>query len=351
MKKLMAEYLFRGVTWGCFWLVVVCVILEFTNPDALQGLVESFTLHALGSVAVGIGSATTPIVYEIDRLRRWQQVLIHAVVGLGVFFSVAFGLGWLPSGSLAAVMFSVAGGFFVFFVIWLGFYFYSRFEVKKINDRIKAKQGGKKMNITALKENLRDFYNADAQGRNARGKDDFKIAHRQAFCDMVIGEAKKTLLELGAGTGHDSEYFAGRGLDVTAVDLSPEMVKLCREKGINAHELDFYNLQTLNKKFDCVWAVNSLLHVPKADLRRVLTGISDVLNENGLFYMGVWGGKDSEHEWVLEEVCEKPRFFSFFSEEKLKEAVESVFEIISFEQIETPRGDLFQATTMRKRAK
>lgn len=84
------------------------------------------------------------------------------------------------------------------------------------------------------------------------------------------------MLELGAGAGYDSLFFMQSGFDVTAVDLSDEMVKKCREKGVEAFELDFYNLSSLDRKFDCVYAINSLLHVPKADLRHVLQEINFV---------------------------------------------------------------------------
>ena len=205
------------------------------------------------------------------------------------------------------------------------------------------------MDTAAIKSNLRQFYNADAGGRNDRKQHDFKIVRRSAFCDLVLGEKKKTLLELGAGPGHDSQFFAEQGLDVTAVDLSPEMVKLCKEKGINAHELDFYNLDALGKKFDCAWSMNSLLHVPKSDLPEVLQSISDALNDNGLFYMGVWGGRDSEHIYTLGEVCETPRFFSFFTKEKLRDELQNVFEIVSFEQIDNAHdGTDFQSVILRK---
>ncbi|MCL2356842.1 MAG: class I SAM-dependent methyltransferase [Defluviitaleaceae bacterium] len=205
------------------------------------------------------------------------------------------------------------------------------------------------ININTIKSNLRKFYNADAAGRNDREQDDFKIAHREAFCNLISGEGKKTLLELGAGPGHDSKFFAERGLEVTAIDLSPEMVRLCKEKGIDAREADFYNLAELGKKFDCVWAMNSLLHVPKTDLREVLQGIFDVLNPGGFFYMGVWGGRDSEHIYTLGEVCETPRFFSFFTQEKLRDELQSVFNILSFEEIDNARdGTAFQSIVMRR---
>jgi SAM-dependent methyltransferase len=205
------------------------------------------------------------------------------------------------------------------------------------------------MNIENIKSNLRDFYNAEAEHRNAQEKHDFKKLFRERICELILGENKKTLLEIGAGPGHDSKFFMERGLNVTADDMSCEMVKICREKGIDAYELDFYNLSALQKKFDCVWAMNSLLHVPKNDLHEVLQNISATLNENGLFYMGVWGGEDKEKEHI-NEICNTPRFFSLFSKEKLAENLQLVFEILSFEQLDNVDKWLsFQSVIMRKK--
>ena len=167
---------------------------------------------------------------------------------------------------------------------------------------------------------------------------------------MSSRENKKTLLELGAGAGYDSQFFMNNGMQVVAVDLSGEMVKICKEKSIEAYELDFYHLSSLGKKFDCIWAMNTLLHVPKADLPAVLTEIKSVLAEDGLFYMGVYGGVDSESEYVRAEVSDAPRFFSYHSEENLKFTLEKYFCIISFEQFEISRGTethIFQSVILK----
>ena len=85
------------------------------------------------------------------------------------------------------------------------------------------------------------------------------------------------MLELGAGADYDSQFYMNNGLNVVAVDLSSEMAKNCREKSVEAYELDFYNLSSLDRKFDCVYAINTLLHVPKNDLYHVLNEINLVL--------------------------------------------------------------------------
>lgn len=208
------------------------------------------------------------------------------------------------------------------------------------------------MDIVCIKENLKNYYNQESELRNKSERAAWKIEIRKNFCNLLNQEQKKTLLEIGAGAGYDSQFFMDNGLQVMAIDLSGEMVQKCKEKAIEAYELDFYNLTSLNKKFDGIWAMNTLLHVPKADLCNVLREINLALNDNGLFYMGVYGGEDFEGEYIKSEVSDIPRFFSFHSQQRIKLVLENNFEIISFAQFDVGNGieeDLFQSVILRKK--
>lgn len=204
------------------------------------------------------------------------------------------------------------------------------------------------MDSKLIKSNLKEYYNQEAALRDLSEKEEWKKIQRARFYDRIKAENKESLLEIGAGTGNDSKYFMDRGLKVVAADLSTEMVRICREKLIEAYEMDFYDISSLNMKFDCVWAMNSLLHVPKPDLPGVLNEIDSVLNANGLFFMGVYGGADAESEYVS-EISDVPRYFSYFSEQSLKETLSKTFDIIEFKQIDVGRNTDFQAAIMRKK--
>lgn len=207
------------------------------------------------------------------------------------------------------------------------------------------------MDIISFKENIKNYYNREAALRDSKSvKADWKIKVRENFYNLAKQENKKTLLELGAGAGYDSRFFIDNGLTVIAVDLSGEMIKKCREKFIEAYELDFYNLSSLNKKFDCIYAINTLLHVPKVDLYHVLNEINLVLDENGLFYMGVYGGEDTENEFIKSDVSDVPRLFSFHSANSLKTTLENFFQILNFESFDIGTGtDIFHSIIMRKK--
>ncbi|MTI47841.1 class I SAM-dependent methyltransferase [Sporosalibacterium faouarense] len=199
-----------------------------------------------------------------------------------------------------------------------------------------------------IKDNIAKTYNSCANIRDKNIAQDWKVHIRKEFLEYLKEEDKKTLLDLGAGTGIHSEFFKQQDIDVKAIDISREMVKLCLEKGIKSFELDFYKLYLLKSKFDSVWAMNSLLHIEKRNISDVLKQIDNILNPSGLFYMGVYGGEDSEGIWE-DDIYQPPRFFSFYSSDKLKKVLSQYFELISFKEIKLDGKFDFQSIIMRKK--
>lgn len=199
-----------------------------------------------------------------------------------------------------------------------------------------------------MKHNLKLAYNNHAQERDMTEMQEWKEKPRKLFLKLIEEEGKKTLLEIGAGPGRDSKFFKENNLDVTATDLSNEMIKLCREKGIEAYELDFFDIKQIGKKFDAVWAMNCLLHVEKINLGLVLQGIDSVLNPSGLFFMGVYGGENKEGIWENDSYNPK-RFFSFYTDENIRKIVEEYFDIESFQKVDTGERYYFQSIIMRKK--
>lgn len=202
--------------------------------------------------------------------------------------------------------------------------------------------------IIDIKSSLKQTYNNHAQEREKNEMQEWKARPRQTFLTLLQKENKRTLLEIGAGHGRDSKFFKDNNLEVVAVDLSDEMVKLCREKGIEAYEHDFYNLSGINRRFDAVWAMNCLLHVEKDRLGSVLNEISLVLNTSGLYFMGVYGGFDEEGIWEDDTYTPK-RFFSFYTDDSILKVVKNYFDIVRFEKIDTGGKYYFQSMILRKK--
>ena len=204
---------------------------------------------------------------------------------------------------------------------------------------------------SSFRDNLRLTYDRQAAARDAGLIQDWKVAERADFLALLQKEHKGNLLEIGAGPGRDGRFFQDNGLEVTCIDLSPEMVRLCREKGLTARVMDVAELDFPPGSFDAVYAMNSLLHLSKAELPGVLAKISAVLRPAGLFYLGVWGGYDFEGVWEQDDYDPK-RFYSYFSDESLKRTVSATFDVVAFRNVDVGRafGLHFQSLVLRKRA-
>jgi ubiquinone/menaquinone biosynthesis C-methylase UbiE len=189
------------------------------------------------------------------------------------------------------------------------------------------------MDTGQIKSNLIETYNKNAAAREAASIESWKLELRADFLSLIKEENKTSLLEIGPGAGKDSLSFQENGLTVKCVDLSPELVKICQQKGLDAQVMDMTELSFPEESFDVVYALNSLLHIPKKDLPTVLKNIQTVLKPNGLFYMGVYGSEiESEHIWEDDPYTPK-RFFAFYSDEHLQEITEQFFDLISFKKI------------------
>ena len=200
-----------------------------------------------------------------------------------------------------------------------------------------------------IKASLIHTYNNYAEERSSKNElEPWKVEARAAFLQTLQNNNSVNLLEIGAGPGRDSLFFKRQGIHVKCTDLSPEMVRICKERGLDAHVMDYYDLDFSDGAFDAVYAMNCLLHVPKDQIRAVLGEIRRVLKPQGLFYLGVYGGQDSEGIWE-KDIYEPKRYFSFFTDERMKELVEEYYHIEAFHAVKyQPEGLHFQSMVLRK---
>ncbi len=208
------------------------------------------------------------------------------------------------------------------------------------------------MNYDALLPRLREAYDARVEEREQMGVDDWKQEIRIAFLQRLQAEGCRTLVELGAGPGTHGRWFADHGLAVTCVDLSPAMAEACRAKGLEAYAQDFLSLD-LPTRYEAGFALNCLLHVPPSDLSKALQRIRLVLQPGALLYVGQYGGID----WQginPEDRYEPKRYFSLRTDDQLRQALQTTFEVLDFERFTLPNARPgtwdFQSATLRASA-
>ncbi len=188
------------------------------------------------------------------------------------------------------------------------------------------------------KDNLARAYDADVDRRGAMTPAKWRTDITDAFAADATANGIRSVLELGCGTGQLASRLLERGFDVTAIDLSPANVAATRGRGVDAHVADFASLPFPDDTFEAGFAMNSLLHVPSAELSAVLTEIARVLRSGSPLVVVVWGGTDQQGP-IDDEWLDPPRYFRTYTDEGLLALDTPGFGFTSFDAIDVSEGN------------
>lgn len=129
------------------------------------------------------------------------------------------------------------------------------------------------------KETIKQFFN-----NFATRWDDEPIAEKKII-NTILDNAEITeginVLDIGCGTGVMFPFYMERNVQsITAVDLSPEMVKIAKSKFSQATVIcgDAENI-TFDKKFDVIMIYNAFPHFP--DPEKLIENLSKHLKDGG----------------------------------------------------------------------
>ena len=144
---------------------------------------------------------------------------------------------------------------------------------------------------------------------------------REAAFGAVAASNPRRVLEVGCGWGELAARVRDElGAEVVALDISPRMVELARELGVDAHVGDVQELPFANEAFDCAIANWMLYHVP--DVHRGLGELARVLRPGGRLVAATNGKRHLEELWQLvgrDKSVEARHFFAEDGAELLQE--------------------------------
>lgn len=143
-----------------------------------------------------------------------------------------------------------------------------------------------------VRNQLKKAYDQNVAERESRRLWRRQVEEREAFASRLNSADLTRLLDAGAATGIDGRFFVDAGFDVTCIDLAAENVKAAQSKGVHALEMDVTQLDFADHSFDAIWSWDCLLHLPKSEWPQALAEIGRVMQPNGLFFLGVYGGVD-----------------------------------------------------------
>ena len=153
---------------------------------------------------------------------------------------------------------------------------------------------------------------------------------RTPLVAAVVEARPRRLLEVGCGWGELAQWLArDTGAEVVAVDLSPRMVKLARERGVDAEVGDVQALPFVDASFDVAVAAWMLYHV--ADLDRGVAELARVLRPGGRL---VAATNSIFHLQELRELVGSGRSSITFSRETGEEILRRHFAVVRREDID-----------------
>jgi ubiquinone/menaquinone biosynthesis C-methylase UbiE len=109
---------------------------------------------------------------------------------------------------------------------------------------------------------------------------------KKLITELLNDIPSSSMLELGSGTGHWTEFFIEKGFQPTAVDISEPMLEVAKNKGLEAEFLkaDARKLPFGDHSFSVVAAITMLEFID--DRKKVFQEINRVLKPGGWLLLG-----------------------------------------------------------------
>ena len=120
---------------------------------------------------------------------------------------------------------------------------------------------------------------------------DKRMEKEKHFFDGIFGERDiKKVLEIGCGTGHHAELFAGYAQEIIAIDPDPDMVDFAgkntiKAKNVTLYQKGFEDLETLPPgNFDLITSLGNTIAIlgDRKKIKMALKNMKRRLAENGL---------------------------------------------------------------------
>ena len=142
--------------------------------------------------------------------------------------------------------------------------------------------------------------------------------------DNLDNSKPKKAIVIGCGVGDDAEALSEYGYEVIGFDISPEAIKLCKNRYPNTKvkylvaDLFDYDKKWV-KDFDVVYECNTIQILPGKYRTKARIAISNLLSENGHVLVSCRSRKKGEQENDIPMPLDYEEINKFVTEDNLKE--------------------------------
>ncbi|MFP4514835.1 MAG: class I SAM-dependent methyltransferase [Parcubacteria group bacterium] len=147
----------------------------------------------------------------------------------------------------------------------------------------------------------------------------FSQTRQQRMWPEIISSAQEIpsntkVLDIGCGNGRLTEELK-EGVDYLGIDNSENLINIAKEKykdnkNYNFQVLDIFELDELEDKYDYIFLVAVLQHIPSKKLRiKALNKIKNKLKEDGEIIISVWNLVDNKK---YKSKLRKSKYLNFF---------------------------------------
>jgi trans-aconitate methyltransferase len=132
------------------------------------------------------------------------------------------------------------------------------------------------------------YYEKRAEEFRAGTRDHDVSQNIAALLSRIQGESPFTILDFGCGPGRDLKTFAALGHTAIGLDGAAAFVAMARaDTSCEVWQQDFAALDPPGERFDGIFAIASLFHVPPQALPRVLQQLHAAVLRKNLIHWSI----------------------------------------------------------------
>jgi 2-polyprenyl-3-methyl-5-hydroxy-6-metoxy-1,4-benzoquinol methylase len=186
---------------------------------------------------------------------------------------------------------------------------------------------GTDKDLSEIQRVNRSTYDILAKEYEYRTKDYFKPtikAVRYLASQVTTG---KEVLDVGCGVGLGTKMLNDMGFNLTAIDISSEMVKFAKMRNPRSRIIkgNFLTYK-FRKKFDAIFSMAFIHLFPKNNAEAILKKMFNLLKKGGILYFGTTKSATSREGWQIKRDSffpnsQQKRYRKHWTEDELFESI------------------------------